>query len=141
MNFNHTNCIGAAVLVTLFLPVAGCFNKSSEQEKPSEQELERGGKPGRRRLSADAVVPIDSKTEAAAVPLDIKLRKGVDFDALPAPATATTAQPASTPAAVPDPAAAPVVASGTYIHSPMVGTFYRSSGPGGQGVKIGRAVV
>ncbi len=40
MNFNHTNCIGAAVLVTLFLPVAGCFNKSSEQEKPSEQELE-----------------------------------------------------------------------------------------------------
>ena len=60
----------------------------------------------------------------------IKLRKGVDFDALPAPATAPTAQPASTPAAVPDPAAAPVVASGTYIHSPMVGTFYRSSGPG-----------
>ena len=62
----------------------------------------------------------------------IKLRKGVDFDTLPAPAATPAAQvaPAAAPTAIPDPTAAPVVASGTYIHSPMVGTFYRSAGPG-----------
>lgn len=64
----------------------------------------------------------------------IKLRKGVDFDAMPAPAPvaavpapAPAATPAAAPAAGPAPAAAP---AGTFIHSPMVGTFYRASGPG-----------
>lgn len=63
----------------------------------------------------------------------IKLRKGVDFDAVPAAPT-----PVAAPVVVP---AAPVVAkaaeppaaaasAGTFITSPMVGTFYRSPGPG-----------
>ncbi len=64
----------------------------------------------------------------------IKLRKGVDFDALPAaPATAPAASaPAVAPAAAAKPAepSAPAAPTGTYITSPMVGTFYRSPGPG-----------
>ena len=65
----------------------------------------------------------------------IKLRKGVDFDAVPAPAPAPvyhsppgapgTASPAGAPPATP--AAAP---PGACINSPMVGTFYRATGPG-----------
>jgi acetyl-CoA carboxylase biotin carboxyl carrier protein len=65
----------------------------------------------------------------------LKLRKGVDFDALPV----STAIPAAMPVqpavaappltATPAPGAAPA-ASGTFIPSPMVGTFYRASGPG-----------
>jgi acetyl-CoA carboxylase biotin carboxyl carrier protein len=57
----------------------------------------------------------------------IKLRKGVDFDAVPA-APAAAAAPA-----VPAPAvakAAEPAAAGTFITSPMVGTLYRSPGPG-----------
>jgi acetyl-CoA carboxylase biotin carboxyl carrier protein len=62
----------------------------------------------------------------------IKLRKGVDFDALPAPAAPAAPPPAAgsaSPAAAsaPPPATAP---TGTFITSPMVGTFYRASGPG-----------
>jgi acetyl-CoA carboxylase biotin carboxyl carrier protein len=62
----------------------------------------------------------------------IKLRKGVDFDAMPAaaaPAPAAVPAPVAAQAAAPPPAASSAV-SGTYIHSPMVGTFYRASGPG-----------
>jgi len=62
----------------------------------------------------------------------IKLRKGVDFDAMPA--AAPPAPPAAAPAAVTAPVpVAPMAApqaTGTYIHSPMVGTFYRAAGPG-----------
>ena len=64
----------------------------------------------------------------------IKLRKGVDFDAVPAapavpavPAVPAPAAPAVVKAAEPAPAAVP---AGTFITSPMVGTFYRSPGPG-----------
>jgi acetyl-CoA carboxylase biotin carboxyl carrier protein len=62
----------------------------------------------------------------------IKLRKGVDFDALPAPAAPAAPPPAAgsaSPAAASatPPATAP---TGTFITSPMVGTFYRASGPG-----------
>lgn len=64
----------------------------------------------------------------------IKLRKGVDFDAVPAapaapaaPAVPVPAAPAVTKAAEPAAAAVP---AGTFITSPMVGTFYRSPGPG-----------
>ena len=64
----------------------------------------------------------------------IKLRKGVDFDAVPVPAPAPAAgvnphagPPAAAPAA---PVLVPAPVTGNYIHSPMVGTFYRSSGPG-----------
>lgn len=64
----------------------------------------------------------------------IKLRKGVDFDAAPvapaavaAPVVAAPAAPAVAKAAEPAAAAAP---AGTFITSPMVGTFYRSPGPG-----------
>ena len=62
----------------------------------------------------------------------IKLRKGVDFDALPAPAAAPALQatPAAAPPAAPSPTETTAAAIGTYIHSPMVGTFYRASGPG-----------
>jgi acetyl-CoA carboxylase biotin carboxyl carrier protein len=70
----------------------------------------------------------------------IKLRKGVDFDAVPAaPAPAAVHVPAAAPLAAPAaPAAsasapAPVSAAapaGVTINSPMVGTFYRASGPG-----------
>lgn len=68
----------------------------------------------------------------------IKLRKGVDFDAMPAPAVhaAPPPAPAYTPAAPPpaatSAAATPAAAgpAGTFIASPMVGTFYRASGPG-----------
>ncbi len=60
----------------------------------------------------------------------IKLRKGVDFDV--APAAPVAAPVAAAPvAAAPKLEAAPVVAStGVFITSPMVGTFYRSPGPG-----------
>jgi acetyl-CoA carboxylase biotin carboxyl carrier protein len=64
----------------------------------------------------------------------IKLRKGVDFDAVPAapaapavPAVPVPAAPAVAKAAEPAAAAVP---AGTFITSPMVGTFYRSPGPG-----------
>ncbi len=64
----------------------------------------------------------------------IKLRKGVDFDAAPvapvaaaAPVVAAPAAPAVAKAAEP---AAAVASAGTFITSPMVGTFYRSPGPG-----------
>lgn len=67
----------------------------------------------------------------------IKLRKGVDFEApaaavsvAAAPAVASAPQPA-TAAAASAPAAAPAAApAGASINSPMVGTFYRASGPG-----------
>jgi acetyl-CoA carboxylase biotin carboxyl carrier protein len=61
----------------------------------------------------------------------IKLRKGIDFK--PARVPVPGAAPATSVAANPEPpAAAPADSSpqGTYILSPMVGTFYRSSGPG-----------
>src|SRR5690606_18219796 len=66
----------------------------------------------------------------------IKLRKGVDFDALtdrlapaaPAPAAAPAA-PLPAAAAAPPPEPAPAAGS-TFITSPMVGSFYRSPGPG-----------
>jgi len=63
----------------------------------------------------------------------IKLRKGVDFDAVPA-APVVVAAPAAAPATpavakAAEPSAAPAPA-GTFITSPMVGTFYRSPGPG-----------
>ena len=62
----------------------------------------------------------------------IKLRKGVDFDDAPAAGAtpAAHADPAAAPAATPAPAASPPPGGGPFIHSPMVGTFYRSSGPG-----------
>lgn len=67
----------------------------------------------------------------------IKLRKGVDFEA-PAAAVSVAAAPAvaSAPqlapaAAASAPTAAPAAAPpGASINSPMVGTFYRASGPG-----------
>jgi len=64
----------------------------------------------------------------------LKLRKGVDFDGLPAPAAVPVALPVPVAAAPPPapatPAPAPAAATGTFIPSPMVGTFYRASGPG-----------
>ena len=66
----------------------------------------------------------------------IKLRKGVDFDAMPAPAApavpppAPAHAPAATPASAQPAAAAAVGPAGTFITSPMVGTFYRATGPG-----------
>lgn len=74
----------------------------------------------------------------------VELRRGSDLDAakellrhLPmasaAPAALAAAAPAAQPAsaAAPAPAAAsPSPVSGPTINSPMVGTFYRSSGPG-----------
>src|SRR5688572_16872399 len=61
----------------------------------------------------------------------IKLRKGVDFDATPAPAAAPVfhAAPAAATSGAQAPAAVPA-RGGPFIHSPMVGTFSRSSGPG-----------
>jgi acetyl-CoA carboxylase biotin carboxyl carrier protein len=61
----------------------------------------------------------------------IKLRKGVDFDAVPAApaAAAAPAVPAPAVAKAAEPAAAAVPA-GPFITSPMVGTLYRSPGPG-----------
>jgi len=61
----------------------------------------------------------------------IKLRKGVDFAAAPVPAAAPAfaGAPGAAPPGAPDPVAAPA-GGGPFIHSPMVGTFYRSSGPG-----------
>jgi acetyl-CoA carboxylase biotin carboxyl carrier protein len=61
----------------------------------------------------------------------IKLRKGVDFDAMPAPAGRAPAGPAPAAApAVAAPPAVPAAPAGTFIGSPMVGTFYRAAGPG-----------
>jgi acetyl-CoA carboxylase biotin carboxyl carrier protein len=66
----------------------------------------------------------------------LKLRKGVDFDGLPAPAAVPVALPlaaavaSNSGPAAPATAPAPAPATGTFIPSPMVGTFYRSSGPG-----------
>ena len=61
----------------------------------------------------------------------IKLRKGVDFDVAPAAPVAAPVAAAPVAAAALKPEAAPVAAStGVFITSPMVGTFYRSPGPG-----------
>ena len=76
----------------------------------------------------------------------ITLKRGHDIDGLaellsklPAPAPAQVTYSAAAPAAAPvaaTPAAAPAAAApakeevGPAIHSPMVGTFYRSPGPG-----------
>jgi len=62
----------------------------------------------------------------------IKLRRGVDFDGVSGhgSAPATPGAVGAPPAANPVPAAEPPAPTGTYIHSPMVGTFYRASGPG-----------
>lgn len=62
----------------------------------------------------------------------IKLRKGVDFDVPPAAPVAAPVVAVPVPAAaVAKPEAAPVAPStGVFITSPMVGTFYRSPGPG-----------
>lgn len=61
----------------------------------------------------------------------IKLRKGVDFDAAPAAPVAAPVAAAPVAAAALKPEAAPVASStGVFITSPMVGTFYRSPGPG-----------
>ncbi len=60
----------------------------------------------------------------------IKLRKGVDFDAMPAAPAPAAMAAAAPPPAVTGTTALPAAATGTYIPSPMVGTFYRASGPG-----------
>ncbi len=72
----------------------------------------------------------------------VELRRGSDLDAakellrhLPMASAAPAALAAAAPAALPASAAAPASASpspvsGPTINSPMVGTFYRSSGPG-----------
>ena len=60
----------------------------------------------------------------------IKLRKGVDFDAMPAASAPAAMAAAAPPPAVTGTTALPAAATGTYIPSPMVGTFYRASGPG-----------
>lgn len=63
----------------------------------------------------------------------IKLRKGVDFECSPA-SSGSASPPAAVPAAAPsvpvDHAVSVPPSGATYIPSPMVGTFYRSSGPG-----------
>jgi len=66
----------------------------------------------------------------------IKLRRGADFDGVPAVAPGVPALPVmvaatvqGTPAAPPQ-SPPPPVTNGTHILSPMVGTFYRASGPG-----------
>jgi acetyl-CoA carboxylase biotin carboxyl carrier protein len=56
------------------------------------------------------------------------------------PATMVAPGPAAEAAPVPVPAAAPVETAHT-VKSPMVGTFYRSSSPGGKAlVEVGQAV-
>lgn len=69
---------------------------------------------------------------------DLKLKKGLDADAIraamPAPQMmAAPAQVAAAPAAAPAPAgggdAAPAASSDEAISSPMVGTFYRKASP------------
>ena len=58
---------------------------------------------------------------------------------MPAPAAAPVPAAAATPAAAT--AAAPIVETGHVIKSPMVGTFYRSSSPGGKAfVEVGSEV-
>ena len=59
--------------------------------------------------------------------------------AAPAPAPVTAAAPPA--AAAPAPAAAPAAPEGHVVKSPMVGTFYRSSSPGGKAlVDVGQSV-
>ncbi len=62
----------------------------------------------------------------------IKLRKGVDFDVPPAAPVAApvAAVPVAAAPAAPVEAAPVAASTGVYITSPMVGTFYRSPGPG-----------
>ncbi len=65
----------------------------------------------------------------------IKLRKGVDFDDMPAAVPHFPVAPvAPAVSSAPPPAsgapAAPAASTGTFINSPMVGTFYRATGPG-----------
>jgi len=60
----------------------------------------------------------------------IKLRKGVDFDAMPVAAAPVAAPAAPAAAASPPSASTPPAPTGTFIGSPMVGTFYRAAGPG-----------
>src|SRR5690606_33980400 len=81
----------------------------------------------------------------------ILLRRGQDGGAptivaaaAPAPIAAPNPATAPAPSAAPAPAAAP---EGTYIVSPFVGTFYRSSGPDapsfvevGQSVSVGQTL-
>ena len=75
------------------------------------------------------------KSEPAGVP------SAMNPGQLPAPAAApVVAAPVSAPTASAAPAAAPVE-TGHVVKSPMVGTFYRSSSPGGKPfVEVGAAV-
>jgi acetyl-CoA carboxylase biotin carboxyl carrier protein len=77
----------------------------------------------------------------------LTLRRGGAISAVPLAAPAVSpvavAAPAQPPAAVvvPVPVAAPVVADGTPVESPMLGTFYRAPKPGAAAfVEVGAAV-
>jgi len=62
----------------------------------------------------------------------VRIVKGGVAAAVPAPMQAAAVQPAAAPVAA-APAAPPAAeaAEGNFVKSPMVGTFYRSSSPGG----------
>jgi acetyl-CoA carboxylase biotin carboxyl carrier protein len=63
---------------------------------------------------------------------------GAPMMMMPAPAPMAMAAPVAT---APQAAAAPPVETGHVVKSPMVGTFYRSSSPGGKAfVEVGTAV-
>ncbi len=77
----------------------------------------------------------------------LRLKKGSDLEALRSALSsasfAPAAAPASAPAAIATPSspAAPAVAAGSEITSPMVGTFYRKASPDApEFVKVGDAV-
>jgi acetyl-CoA carboxylase biotin carboxyl carrier protein len=75
--------------------------------------------------------------------IKLKLKKGIDLDALQAAAAAAAPKALPQPAALPEsaPAPAPAVSNTEDITSPMVGTFYRSASPeSGVFVKIGDIV-
>ncbi len=78
---------------------------------------------------ADGKVRIVKSDPAAAVVAPLA---GVMHMPAQAGAAPMAAAPAVVPAAAAAPAAAPVAETGHVVKSPMVGTFYRSSSPGGK---------
>jgi acetyl-CoA carboxylase biotin carboxyl carrier protein len=99
--------------------------------KPRQEEIPEPPKPAKKMEIQDIqkVIDLMNENDLSYFLLEqdgvtLKLKKGVEVEAVPAPVAAA---PAPAPAAEPAPAA--ITDKGKEISSPMVGTFYRAPSP------------